>query len=423
MSQVRVAIRCDFISGGNIGGVEQYVAGLIKGLGEISNSDIEYVLVTNPRDPDWPSPFAGPDVEIVSRPWNSTVERVRSLLGPLEKPLKPIVKPFLGGTKDATVPDAREFYQSLDVDIVHHPKQNYVETGIPSLYNPHDIQHVQYPEFFAEEDIAWRETVYRAGCERSAGVEVPSSAVRDNVLDEYDLPAEKVRVMHPGPPSEIYAALDTTEPATAYNGPDLDQQYLFYPAHVWPHKNHTTLLNAMAHLRDELDTSVTLVCVGRKKKDDGYWDRVSGLIEEYDLSETVTFLGYVPREHVKLLYKHAELTVFPSLYEGFGLPTLETWHHETPLCCSDIPPLSDITGDGAARFDPDSAADIAETLHEVLSDPDRQRELIRAGNERLEQFSWERTARLHELLYRELAGHELDTEERSLLDSAAVDKR
>ena len=99
--------------------------------------------------------------------------------------------------------------------------------------------------------------------------------------------------------------------------------------------------------------------------------------------------------------------VYPSLYEGGGLPVLEGWAFDTPVVCSDIPPLRERGGDAVAYVDPTSVEDIADTIHEVWTDRSRRAELVERGRDRRDLFTWERTARAYHALYRKAAGREL----------------
>jgi len=400
MADLRVALRCDFISGGNIGGVEQFVVGLIRSLSEHSDGDIEYVLVTHPRDPDWLRPYASESMEIVPRPWASRVEQIRAHLGPLERVLVLLAEPFFSDGGTPSVGDESDFYERLNVDLVHHPTQNFVETGRPSVYNPWDIQHVRYPEFFSEEQIEWRETIYRAGCERAEAVEVPTSVVEENISEEYGVDPAKIHVIYPGPPAGVHSASSEERTPSVRDEYDLPDEFLFYPATTWPHKNHERLIEAIAHLDDTLDRNVPLVCVGKRTE---HWERVEATVADSSVADRVHFLGYVDNDIIGSFYRAAIATVFPSLYEGLGMPVLESWQYETPVCCSDISPLSDITGDAAIRFDPRSPVDIANKIDSLLSDERLQADLVSAGQTRLEVFSWERAVREHESLYRSVA--------------------
>jgi len=119
----------------------------------------------------------------------------------------------------------------------------------------------------------------------------------------------------------------------------------------------------------------------------------------------VVFTGYVSQEKLPCLYRNADLFVFPSLYEGFGLPVLEAMACGTPVITSNTSSLPEVAGDAAVLVDPYSVEDIADAMERVLTDPDLRTELSRKGKERAKQFTWEKCARetlkVYEEVYRE----------------------
>jgi glycosyltransferase involved in cell wall biosynthesis len=116
-------------------------------------------------------------------------------------------------------------------------------------------------------------------------------------------------------------------------------------------------------------------------------------VEDLGLNQQVRLLGYVERRDIPLLYRGARFLVFPSLFEGFGLPLLEAMASDCPVVCSQMAGIPEVVGDGALFFDPTDPENIADAMHRILTDEDLRRSLVQAGRDRCSQFSWERTAR------------------------------
>jgi glycosyltransferase involved in cell wall biosynthesis len=202
---------------------------------------------------------------------------------------------------------------------------------------------------------------------------VSSAFVRDRAVEKLGLDPGRIRVVAFG--------LDHTRFAL---GSDRREPFLFYPARAWPHKNHARLFEAFALLRrDRPELRLVLTGGGH-----------SGTVPE-----GVEVRGHVSADEVVALYRRAAALVFPSLYEGFGQPPLEAMACGCPVACSDAGSLPEICGDAARLFDPSSPTAIAAAVDEVLRVPEpwRVRGLARAA-----EFTWERSARAHEDVYREL---------------------
>jgi glycosyltransferase involved in cell wall biosynthesis len=176
----------------------------------------------------------------------------------------------------------------------------------------------------------------------------------------------------------------------------LPGRYLLFVGTIEPRKNLTRLLHAFEPLRKEGLTDA-LVVVG--KRGWLYGDFFAEL-ERSPVREAVILPGFVPDEHLPAVYAGAQALVFPSLYEGFGLPTLEAMACGTPVACSDTASLPEVGGDAALYFDPTSEDAILQTLRRLLSDAELQEELARRGLTRASHFSWDRVAAETEAVYR-----------------------
>ena len=159
---------------------------------------------------------------------------------------------------------------------------------------------------------------------------------------------------------------------------------------IEPRKNLERLVEGVADVRDRLRRRVQLVLAGKSRRG---LDRLRHAIRDHGLEADVIFTGYVPDEELSALYRYAAVCVYPSLYEGFGMPPLEAMLCGTPVVASKASAIPEVVGDAALLFDPYSAKGIADAIVAVLTDASVARELVARGAARGRRFSWEQTAR------------------------------
>jgi len=420
---LKVLINAQMPLGGKWGGVEQFLMGLVYGLGCLTDGEEQYSLVTSPESPDWLRPLMGPNQRSVAgpRPKRGRSERVKRLLGPLRRPagkLRYAVRRFLsGGPRGFALPQSDGFYESLGGDIIHFPFQEFTRCRLPTVYNPHDLQHLHYPQFFSEGTRAFRETVYRGGCHYAQAVAVPSSVVKSDLRQKYGLDAQKIFVIYQAPPVALYEDVPneaSDELRERFRLPDL---FALFPAQTWPHKNHLRLLEAVRQVRDRNGIRLNLVCTGTKNE---HWPVISQRINKLGLQTQVIFLGFVGPLELRALFRLAQFVVFPSLFEGAGMPVIEGFHEGVAVTCSDLPALREYGGDAVLTFDPLSVESIAASLLRISGDEGLREQLRARGKERARLFTWERTGKTYRALYRKVAGVPLSEEDLHLLTSDNV---
>jgi glycosyltransferase involved in cell wall biosynthesis len=259
-------------------------------------------------------------------------------------------------------------------DAVHYPLTIRIPpVQAPSAVTLHDVQHLDLPQLFSRGERAFRSQAYHRSARSARLVIVPSAFVRDRAVELLDLDAGKIRVIHHGIDHERFSP-----------GNDDREPFLLYPARPWPHKNHARLYEAFALVRrDRPELRLVLTGGGHSRP----------------VPDGVETLGNVSLEELVSLYRRASALVFPSLYEGFGLPPLEAMACGCPVACSVAASLPEVCGDAARYFAPDDPEEIAAAIEDVLAEPEkwRARGLLHAAG-----FTWERSAAAHEGVYREL---------------------
>ncbi len=275
--------------------------------------------------------------------------------------------------------------------------------GVPAVLTYYDLIPIRYPHYYGR----WQPLIYRLAsllALQTARLTLAiSEATRGDLIRYFHLDPQRIAVTP-------LAAADSMRPATPerisqvrrkYRLPD---QYVLYLGINKPHKNLVRLLEAWSLFsRRNPGSAVHLVIAG-------HWDerypQAKRRCEELGLREVLTFAGPVSESDLPALYSGARLFVFPSLYEGFGLPVLEAMACGAPVICSNTSSLPEVAGDGAVLIDPFNIEAFAQALQDVLDDDARRQQLIERGLAQADRFSWDETARLTADAYRSLGSLE-----------------
>jgi glycosyltransferase involved in cell wall biosynthesis len=410
--QLRVCIdaRVDPTRDGGIVGV---LFGLAHGLSQLRDGDEEYVFLVPAEGAPWLEPYAEPGTFLrTTTNWagsaRSIVERV-----PGARPAWQTAKGFRP-MRWAPIPKSDGTLEAASVDLVHFVAQSAFTTDVPSIYHPHDLQHVHLPEFFTRFQRRRRELEYGTFCRRAETVAVSTEWIRRDVIDHFGLPEEKVAVVPLAPPTLAYEAPDEGALLSASRRLELPPRFLFYPALAWPHKNHLALFRAIARLRDEDGLTVSLVCTGG---DSRYAAELLHQRRTMGLDDQVRWLGFVSSTDLCALFELCAGVVVPTLFEAESGPVWEAFVAGAPVACSNVTSLPAQVGDAAIVFDPHDDEAVVAAVRRLWLDDALGRELARRGRERVREFTWERTAKHFRAHYRRIAGRELDAVDRALLEA------
>jgi glycosyltransferase involved in cell wall biosynthesis len=258
-------------------------------------------------------------------------------------------------------------------DVVHYP----LTVPVPSARRPTvltllDVQHLDLPQLFPRGERLFRRLAYDRASARADRVIVISEWVRERVIERLGLKPDRVHAIHLAVDHERFTAAPGVE----------REPFLYYPARPWPHKNHDRLFEALALLRHERP-NLRLVLTGAGHDP----ATLPAGVESLGDADLATRIG---------LYRRAAAVVFPSLYEGFGLPPIEAMACGCPVASSDAGSLPEVVGDAAVLFDPTDVSAIAAGIVEAL---DRSDELAERGLARAALFTWDATARAHDRVY------------------------
>ena len=263
------------------------------------------------------------------------------------------------------------------LDVLHYALTAPVpSTEAPTVVTLNAAQHRDLPELAGPAQRSLRRAAYDRAAKGAAAVVVESEFVRARAVEALGLDPARVHVVPAAIDHEVFRP-----------GGEEREPFLLYPARPWPHKNHTRLFEAFAVLR-QTRPRLRLVLTG------------AGLDRLDPLPEGVERWGVVSQERLTSLYRRAACLVYPSLYEGFGLPPLEAMASGCPVAASNAGAVPEVCGDAAVLFDPSDPEAIAAAILDADSRADELREL---GFARAARFTWAETARGHEAVYRAAA--------------------
>ena len=255
---------------------------------------------------------------------------------------------------------------------------------VPSVAVVYDLQYIEYPLFFTLEERAHRRRSLGDAVRLVTHIVTISEFVRQTVLEHFPISPERVTDLPIGLPRPLPTLPEPNAREWLRDQGLRPGRYLLYPANFWPHKNHEALFVAFRLLRERLpELDVHLVLTGALEHRRRF---LMQAVLQMELEPWVKFLGFLPETLLGTLFAHALALVFPSLYEGFGIPVLEAMAMGVPVACSHVASLPEVAGEAALFFDPRSPEHIAEAMAQLIQDGALREELVRRGTAQVRRF-------------------------------------
>jgi glycosyltransferase involved in cell wall biosynthesis len=269
-----------------------------------------------------------------------------------------------------------------------------------SVVTIHDCIHLMFPQYLPGPlaHVYAKASMWSATRKANRILTVSEASKRD-ILRFFEVPPEKVVVIHNAIDERFLAPADPERMALVRQRYQLDHPFVLYVGNIKPHKNLVRLIEAFARVRQQSPGPLTLLIIG---------DEISKLpvlrraVHNHKLHKHVRFLGFLPDDMLAALYRLASVFVFPSLYEGFGLPPLEAMASGTPVVTSNVSSLAEVAGDAAMLVDPYDVGAIADGIRRVLTEPALAARLRERGLRRAREFSWDEAAARTQAIYRAL---------------------
>jgi glycosyltransferase involved in cell wall biosynthesis len=394
---VRIGINA-FYLGALTTGSGQYINHLIRQLAQLGDES-EYILVQDAR-------FKIQDTGN-SHPASCIVHRVSTPFDPVSEDLAKL------WFEQVSFPRA---CRRQGVELAHVP---YFASPLfpttPTVVTVHDLIPMLLPAYRGSMLVRLYTLLVAVAAKRADIVLTDSEASKWDIVHLLDIPSERVRVIYLAADDIYQPVLDRHRLAAIRRKYGLPQSYLLYLGGFDQRKNVSTLLKAFAQLAKDSrigDWRVSLVVAGQlpdygldlaiQAKRSDFFPDPRPIVQELGIEERVVFTGWVPEEDKPALYSGARALVFPSLYEGFGLPPLEALACGTPVIASNRGSLPEIVGDGGLLLEPDDVEGLTAAMERLLSDDTLWEDLREKGLAHAARFSWEKTARETLAVYQEV---------------------
>lgn len=256
--------------------------------------------------------------------------------------------------------------------------------NVPQILTIHDLSLAKFREMHPKERVWFSDVFFKRRIQYAAHIITVSDFIRAEICHELCLSADKVTVI-PEAPAPFFFPRERRKARKLVDGLGLPQDYILFVGTLEPRKNLSLLIKAAA----ACESDIPIVLVGWEG-----WggDRWLETVKDEGLRNRIFTPGYVDEESLACLYSNASALIFPSLYEGFGLPVLEAMACGCPVICSDVASLPEVAGDAALFIDPYDVDGLATAIDKLVEDSTFRIDLIRKGFERVAQFSWQRAA-------------------------------
>lgn len=360
MPVLRIGVNALYLIPGAVGGTEIYLRYLLRSLAAIDREN-EYFVFTN-------------------RETAADLAPAQSNFRLVPQPVRAVFRPARLLWEQTGLPLAA---RGLRLDVLFNSGFTApFFSPCPQVTTFHDLQHKRHPEHFRWFDLPfWRMCLY-SSARRSKILLAVSDATRADLLHFYRLNEDKIRVVPHGTDPAFFDLAGRT------STPDSGEPYFLCASTSHPHKGLVPLVRAFARVR-QAQPKFRLVITGVR----GFHAQaVEDAIAKSGLGDSVRLTGWVPRDELYNLFRRAFAFVYPSTFEGFGMPVIEALAAGLPTACSAIEPLSTLAGSAALQFEPANEAAIAAALLRLISDSDLRARLATEGPSRARQFSWEKAA-------------------------------
>ncbi len=390
------------LPGGDNGGAKLVAIGLIRQLARLA-PDWQFILLTSGKSHDELAYLDGLNVrrvcvifqdeaeslktpvKLVSRLKVKVGERLVKILPPsLFDRLRQMDAQMSFKLKGTTL--LRELGADLYFCVFTAP--NFYDPAVPVVSVVYDLQYKYYPQFFSSRELHYREKHFQEAARVASKIVCISDFVHDTVIENTQGDADRVvtsyirlwkRIEKPSDEeaAKVWAKLGV-KPG----------EYLVFPANFWPHKNHAMLLTAFGMYRKaHPESQLKLVLTGAPDERMRFLQSLA--TARMGLDKHVVFAGFVSNDDFASILSGCRAVIFPSLYEGFGMPVLEAMIFGKPILCSNVTSLPEVAGDAAILFDPRRPVEIAEAIARIATDDDLAAQMIERGFERVRWFGTE----------------------------------
>ena len=300
-----------------------------------------------------------------------------------------------------------KYLRKSPVDVYHtqYITPWFVPKKVKIVTIVHDISFNFFPQFIKFSDLFFLKALIPISLRRSNKIVGVSQFTRDEIIKFYNINPEKVDYIYNAVGEEFLSQpageeIFEEKIAEVRKKYDLPEIFILYMGTLQPRKNIPQLVEAYAATKNKLGGIKLVICGNRQAYN--FDKKIDETVAKNNLSEEVFFPGYIDEKDKRFVFAAAQAFIFPSLYEGFGIPVLEAMSQKVPVLASDIPSLKEIAQDSALYFDTASIADFSQKLYDICVNNNLRAELIQSGMARISFFSWKNSAQKMLAIYRKL---------------------
>jgi len=288
------------------------------------------------------------------------------------------------------------------IDIYHATFTPPPISPIPFIFTNHCFSNFQHPEFYPPKIRYRLNKLITKGIKKSKLIICVSENIRELTAKKFNLPPERLAVVYHGVDKQFKPINEEKVRDALEQNFGITTPYILFAGKLEARKNIVRLIEAFATCRDKMNTDIKLVLAGRRT-----WEPevIEQKIDQLGIKDHIIEIGHVDNSDMPLLYNGAELFAFPSLWEGFGIPIIESMACGTPVVTSNNSCIPEVTGGAALLIDPYDVEDIATAFYTILTDVKTKNELIDKGIQRAKSFTWEKTAQQTLDAYEKVAKH------------------
>lgn len=355
---------------------------LVKNLGELDNSN-EYFLFTDLAE--------------------NVLPNISQKLGILGKPNFKIISLKSPNKFCWNMRVLPWYLRKNPVDVYHtqYITPFFVSRKIKVITHIHDVSFFVYPELIKKSDLFFLKLLMPRSIKRADKIVAISDFTKNEIVKYYKINPEKIEVVYNAVSDDFlendYSGNELFQIRKKYN---LPEKYFLYIGTLQPRKNIPILLEAFAKIKEKI-SDTKLVLAGNKNAHN-FDVEIDRMIEKLQLEESIVFPGFIEEKDKAAIFFLAKAFVFPSLYEGFGIPILEAMSKKIPVLASKIPVHLEVAENGAFYFSKENVDEISEKLYTILEDKNLREKLIDLGKKRVDFFSWKKSAKKMLSVYKKL---------------------
>ena len=355
------------------GGVFQYTLTLLELLNKTKNSNYKFVIFC--FDKSNFDLYSNVEVRLIKKNESNIFVRLIRLFFILFK-----IRSNYFFTKN-------ELKKFSDIDLFYSPVSAiypHFYLRIPFFYTFHDLQDKYYPDNFSKLELFLRHITNKVLTKFSEYIICESDYVRNDIIKHYKIINSKIHVLKSPPTSGFlkfnYSSNSSQIVKSKYQLPD---EYFYYPAQTWQHKNHINLLLAFKKVLKKYK-NIHLILSGTKKNNH---KNIISNIRQLDLNNCVTHIGYANSDDLPYIYHNSIALIMPSLFESISIPIYESFALKVPVCCSNIYGITEQVENAGLLFDPNSVDDIANKMLQILENPILRSEIVSNGYRIISSFN------------------------------------